>query len=417
MHLLCWASTIIATVVNAQDTPADPSIWPNAQRRANSDSWLIANHDRLRQIRPRLLVINFANGLTEDKGHAQVNELMAAMQESSRYHGYEDKNALPFLIYELVKYVDLQDQPLPADPLDGNSTRYPRVPNWKDGINFQYKRLFDDEFAKHFGFPDPKNNQRMLPLAELVELGLVHEVWFLAQQRNLGAPFECVEVKQAYDENLHKLPGKSVQAGNGGDPDQPFINRSLRITFLNAERGPGCAMESLGHGLEYCARSRAIPYLTKYFTEYAGFDLDQRYGLPFSSFYEVDARGRGEFLAYHNKTTLHWWHAGKEGSVTNYVATGGNVHFPPNARAHYDKSNPAVVPSTIEHWRRHDGPGKKDRTVEFNSQRCIEPNEKIAGDCMGAWLVYWRQNMPNVHSPSLDDAGKPMKNWWPFLFY
>ena len=31
-----------------------------------------------------------------------------------------------------------------------------------------------------------------------------------------------------------------VQAGNGGDPGQPFLGRSLRILFINAERGPGC---------------------------------------------------------------------------------------------------------------------------------------------------------------------------------
>ncbi len=79
--------------------------------------------------------------------------------------------------------------------------------------------------------------------------------------------------------------------------------------------------------------------------------------------------------------------------------------------------NPAAVLCRIEHWRRHDGPGGKDRCTEFSSDRCIKPYEAIAGDCMGAWLVYWRQNMPNAHCPALDDEGQPMKNWWPFLFY
>jgi hypothetical protein len=37
--------------------------------------------------------------------------------------------------------------------------------------------------------------------------------------------------------------------------------------------------------------------------------------------------------------------------------------------------------------------------------------------CMGAWLVYWRQNMPGYDNKQKDDDGKAMKNWWPFLFY
>jgi hypothetical protein len=30
--------------------------------------------------------------------------------------------------------------------------------------------------------------------------------------------------------------------------------------------------------------------------------------------------------------------------------------------------------------------------------------------------VNWRQNMPSLDNKQKDDAGKPMKNWWPFLF-
>jgi hypothetical protein len=37
-------------------------------------------------------------------------------------------------------------------------------------------------------------------------------------------------------------------------------------------------------------------------------------------------------------------------------------------------------------------------------------------DCMGAWLDYWRQNMPGRDNRQKDDAGRPMKIWWPFLF-
>ena len=43
-------------------------VWPNAESAANSDPWLIANHDRIRLMRPRVLAVNFVNGLIRAGG-------------------------------------------------------------------------------------------------------------------------------------------------------------------------------------------------------------------------------------------------------------------------------------------------------------------------------------------------------------
>jgi hypothetical protein len=40
-------------------------IWPNAESAVNSDPWLVANHDRIRLMQPRVLVVNFVHGLAE----------------------------------------------------------------------------------------------------------------------------------------------------------------------------------------------------------------------------------------------------------------------------------------------------------------------------------------------------------------
>jgi hypothetical protein len=392
---------------------ADHTVWPNARSRANSDEWLVRNHDRIRQMRPRLLVLNFVNGLKPDEARAKVDRLIAALRESSRFHGYKDPDAKPFLEYQVERFVDLTDPVPPADRLDGNSTRYPRVPDWKEGINFQYSQLFGPKFAEHYGYKNPERPGRFLTLAELVERGIIHEVWFLALQRQLGSPYESVEVKQAYDERFRKLPGISKQAGNGGDEGQPFIGRSLRILFINAERGPGCAMESLGHSFEGMSNSGAIPYFTRYFREYAGFDLDKRYGTPFDSLY---AKGPVPVDYPDPHTMVYTDAAGKRVAVRDYRVTGGNVHYTPSGRRDYDLDNPQAVMSTIEDYRLGSGPGGKDQAKEWTVQVFKRYNQ-LANDCMGPWLVYWRQNMPNSRSGARDDQGKPMKNWWVFLFY
>jgi hypothetical protein len=392
--------------------PPDSRVWPNAFSHANSDDWLAAHHDEIRLMRPRLLVLNFVNGLSSQEATRKVNALIAAVRESSRYHGYKDPQSPAFLNYQIYKVVDLTDKTPPIEKLDGNSTKYPRVPNWKQGINFQYAQLFRDRFTEYYDIPDPQQPTRKLSLRELVDRGIVHEVWFLALQKEYGAPFECVEVKQAYDENLRKLKGQSRQAGNGGDPNQPFIGRSLRILFINVERGPGCAMESLSHAIEGMGHSNVIPYFRRYFYEYAGFDLYKRYGLPFNSLY-----GKGPApVRYPDTTTLVYKRNGQEFTVQNYIPIGGNVHYPPNGRSDYDMTNPQPVMSTIENYRMRNGPDGKDLATEWDIAT-FERYKQLANDCMGPWLVYWRQNMPGLDSKAKDDDGKPMKNWWVFLFY
>lgn len=398
-----------ASICRAQD---DLTVWPNRVSSANSDAWLVRNHDRIRQMRPRLLVLNFADGVSTAQARGKVDALIAALRESSRWHGYADPKAPAFLDYRVAKLVDLTDATPPAEKLDGNSTKYPRVPNWKEGINFQYGRLFQPEFTALYDIPDPKQPSRRLSLAELVDRGMVNEVWFLAYQGKYGSPFESVEVKQAYDARFHKIPGKWVQAGNGGAEDQPFIGRSLRILFINVERGPGCAMESLGHSLEGMARSGAIPWLKPYFEEYAAFDLKNRYGMPFDDFYERD----GAEFDFPDPTTITFMWKGERKTYHPYVPIGNCVHFLPNGRKDYDLDNPEPVMSTIEHYRLHDGPGGKDRAALW-TPAVLDRYRELGRDCMGRWVIYWRQNMPGYHNHARNDAGRPMKNWWPFLFY
>ncbi|MGQ9455606.1 MAG: hypothetical protein ACUVRS_12590 [Armatimonadota bacterium] len=124
----------------------------------------------------------------------------------------------------------------------------------------------------------------------------------------------------------------------------------------------------------------------------------------------------GKGVEYPNPHTAIIRDGKKEYKIENYVCVGGNVHFTPNDRSHYDLTNPAPVMSTIEHYRLFDGPDGKDLAEPWTIDR-FRQYKDLAPDCMGAWLIYWRQNMPGLDNSCKDDSGKPMKNWWPFLFY
>jgi hypothetical protein len=392
--------------------PDDLHMWPNTTSRANSDPWLAENHDAIRRLRPRLLLINYSNEHSREHLDKLARQIIAALAESSRYHGYRDAKAPAFLEYRVFKFVDLRDPP----PSRGDGRRAPlKARAGRNDINLDYGAFFSPEFAERYAVPDPREPGRFLRLDELLDGGYVHEVWlFGAGSDDRVRALEVVEEKPRYDAEFHKVGREWVQAGNGGDPNQPWVGRSVRIGFVNASRGPGCFLESLAHGLEGTANSGAVPYFTKYFKEYADFNLTQRYNLPFDSLYAVDYGGKP--IRYPDRMTMIVNHGGKEFRVDNYVPAGGNAHFPPNARGHYDLENDQPVLSTIEDWRIGSGPGGKDATQPFTN-RAFRAYRELAPDCMGAWLVYWRQNMPGFENRQRDDSAKPMKNWLPFLFY
>jgi hypothetical protein len=392
------------------DDPAGLTVWPNQTSRANSDRWLVEHHDRIRRMNPRLLLLNFSNACTREHLDRLTGDLLTALAEGSRYHGYRDSNAPAFLNYQVFKFVDLRD----ADKQEGNSTKVPFKAKPSDGFNIDYQQFFEDRFAEFYGVRDPTNPARFLRLNELVDRGYVHEVWFFAEHVKDFRAYEVVEEKPQYDERFQRMGDKFAQAGNGGDADQKWTGRSVRIGFINASRGIGCFLESLSHGIEGMANSRAIPYFTRYFYEFAGHDLDARYKLPWNSFYPL--WGEGKEIEYPDPHTAIVKDGTRSLRLENYVAFGGNVHFPPNGRRHYDLDNAQPVMSTIEDWRMGSGPAGKDLARPWTNE-AFARYRGMAPDCMGPWLVYWRQNFPGLDNKQKDDAGRPMKNWWPFLFY
>jgi hypothetical protein len=398
-----------------QDLPADETIWPNQTSYRNSDPWLVKNHDKIRRMEPRVLVINFANTHSIEQIQAASEKYAKALSVSSRYHGFENAAAPAFLNYKIVKYVDMRDRPIPAERAKNNSAFFPYLPKGTPGQNFDYAQLYSEAFAKFYGFRDPDDHTRYLTLGELINSGFVHELWFHALHDEYGSPFESIEDKQYYDKNLKPIKGKHGAAGNGHFDKLPWVGRSFRITFLNVQRGVGCGLESASHAFEGIANHNAIAYFKPYFDEFAELDLNKRYPeLPERSLYGM--LGQENHAEYPDATTMVIHSRGKTYRCEDYICKGGNVHFMPGARNHYDLETPFVVKTVLETWREGKRPGEDGPPHDFDISK-IEPYADVAPDCMGRWLVYWRQCVPGLDNEKLDDGGRPMKNWWVFLYY
>ncbi len=402
--------------------PAKPLEWPNQESFATSDPWIAEHHDAITKMRPRVLAINFDNDAkTRENFKTHVNQLIAAIKEGSRYHGYGDPAAPAFLEYEVAQWIDLADATPPANWTHKYSTAVPVNCSSTAFYNFDYAALFNETFAKHFG----------APLCDLFAKGDVHEVWI--HMNGDPDPYTCadgktvstvglaeiLEAKPVYDgSGVKKTPTEwRPCAGNGCLEEREATafeacGRTVRVLYINSTRGPGCALHSAGHGYEWMAGSGAVPELSPRFASFANLDLDKKYGLPFRDWYVCDAP---DCLTFEGNNTLEWKARNKTGTIEKYDQACGNVHFAPNSRAHYDENESEVL-SSCEHYGMKDGPNGADAQEPFSRAK-YAAYETLAPDCGGAWQVYWRQSFPGFGNKATDAKGKPLRNWWPYIFY
>lgn len=398
--------------------PATLVIWPNETSHTNSDPWLQQHHTEIQEMHPRFLLIDFANGRTTAETMARFQTQKEAMMEGSRYHGYSNPAAKPFLIYEIAKYVDLKDDPIPAGWTAPNSSKMPRR---NGGINFG--SLFTQAYADYYAIPDPKNPSHNMTLCELVANGVVNDVFIIFNKTGTDANVpEILEYKQQYDRNDVPLPGKFDQyAGNGSfDPTDILLvkqcGRSLRVGFLEMTGNWTNAMEVNGHNYEHIG-NRAVPRFDEMFRPFANFDLMQRFGTTFRDWYSCPYGM--PCLSYPTDNSVTFTINGETRTLSPYNQGCGSAHFPPNAREQYDKSNPQTVLSTCEHYGLHDAADGTDIRTPYSLATVDRWKNTPVGKGFvgGGWFMYWFQSFPGYDNRAKMADGSPMKNWWVYLYY
>jgi hypothetical protein len=370
--------------------------------KATSDAWIVQNHDAITKMRPKVLAINLDDDpTTRGSFHDHVAQLIAAIKEGSRYHGYDDPKAQPFLEYEVSEWIDLADTTVPEGWTHKYSTKVP-VACVKDNAFYDadYSRLFDPLWAQ-------------VDLCDAFAKGEVHEVWL--HMNGDDDPYECPDgkkVQPGFAEILESKPIRDANgvatgqfercAGNGCLGDRDFAafaacGRTVRVLYINSTRGPGCALHSAGHGVEWMARSQATgAALWKDFERFGNFDLATRLRTPFGDWYSCDYANVTSCITFTGPNSLDWNVGGQTGSIAKFDQGCGNVHFAPNARGHYDENTSEVLSSCAS----FDIPGAQPRVFSSKSYDRYQP---LAPDCGGAWQVYWRQSFKT--------------KWWPYIFY
>jgi len=167
-------------------------------------------------------------------------------------------------------------------------------------------------------------------------------------------------------------------------------------------------------------RRNVIPYLTSNARRFFNFGLDTRYGTPFADFYAC-SYDTTPCINYVTPTHLTNGPGLPAFDIPAFGDGCGNVHFAPHSRFQYDyerQSAGVSAETSCEHYGMGDGSNGQDQRnlVSYDTYRAYNENPAYR-DCGGGWSIYMRQNVPGYQNLAKDTAGKPMQNWWPFLFY
>jgi hypothetical protein len=421
--LVTAAAPGCARVVDAvviQDCATDPTSagcaptpWPIAGHSANSDPWLVSHRTVITELRPRVLVLNFQNGVTAAESMQAAMRQAAALAEGSRYHGYADAAAPVFLRYEIAKVVDLTDDPAPAGWTFPSSTQLPTAQSGE----FDVLALFSARFADTYGFTDPSAPERALSLCELFERGVINEVWIQDGEPDVRRAPLYLERKQTYDTTETAVPGSFAPCigGSGGCLDQIICGVTVRLAHLDSARGPGCDLQVRGWGIE--RMWDALPSLRADALAFLNRDFDRRFGVRFDGWAAICDQMGLPCVTYPTPQSATGRYAdGAQWTITSFRQGCGSTQFPPNATARWDVEQDEPVDSRCEHFGLRDAADGGDTYEPYTAAKAAAANQQFP-DCGGGWQIYWRQSIPGAGNRARSADGTAMKNWWPLLFY
>jgi len=406
----------------ATHAPGPCPEWPNVESNANSDAWLMAHHDEIELMRPRVLVLHFYRYVLADELRPTLDRHISALREGSRYHAYADPSAPPFLAYEVAKIVDLVD-PAPPGWLPPSSTLLPTIPTASAEGVFDAKQLFAQPYTDLIDIADPEDPGVRLDLCQLFERGIIHEVWLNVGDEPPRGPPPVLERRRVYDG-----AGKPMYAeGKPLFESAPALegvtcNVSIRMVSLRPERGAGCDLRD--HGAAFESLTKTIPYLDANARPFLNRDMKDRFhtcsgGVCFDGWSDICPPDYTWCVKYAGPTRAtdprNFW------SIDPFWQGCGGVDFPPNARWRWDFHNddPTMqhIMQRCAHYGMRDDPNGNDAYELYPPEVIDDYDKRFEPDCGGGWQIYWRQSLPGLRNSAFDASGKQMRNWWPYLFY
>lgn len=286
-----------------------------------------------------------------------------SLEEGSRFHGYKNPGASPYLGYKVIRYISVYRQVYVSDFVIGNE-------GGKDICQPDYKREFDS-----------------LGLNSYINDNHVREVWmWYGEAARPGWP--------SYNPALHGNITKYVSfvesnmaSPTTGDisnsyrfPDDLYILDSTYVVYCqNFRRTQAEAVHNHGHQLESIYKyisDRQDGNISMFVQNFSGWG-DNNYTMP-------------------------------------PIGRAGDTHHPPNTTSDYDYLNTTLVDSDIEDWKPAGGTVKQVNVDTWGNLVYAWPGDPdFSQRKESQWYLYWMQNMPGYQN-TIPYNTYTMTNWWHF---
>ena len=215
-----------------------------------------------------------------------------------------------------------------------------------------------------------------------------------------------------------------------------LIVRNFRASW-GVVQGGGANGHTTGHTYEHLggtsgpATGVGNEYLVKNSMRFFNLNLNQMYPeLKNSGIWDIG----GHAFTFANDSTGQHTIANmskeKNPDADNYTIHDwgkgcGQVHYPSNAKYHYDGANQQMVYSSCVNYGMRNGPNGED-LKEFDLLYYPNANPKWPNSKPYSWMphaniwfLHMYQSMPGYNSPQFEEgsATTKMKSWWTFMWY
>lgn len=282
------------------------------------------------------------------------------LEEGSRFRGYKDLSAPPYIGYKVVGYITIYET-FPPGPVEDYKEGYPIY--WPD-----YHAIFERFDVEHY----------------VNDLG-VREIWVWGGILNPVFPsydpavHDPEDFRGNWESNMSSPTTGDVSNSNGNNSDLPIYDHTYIV-----------------YGGDYRATQAGVIH-------FRGHQFERMFAY-------VNALQDGN-------TDLFWKKfVGKNDQGVYITGRCGWTHMPPNTTDHYDYLNPTLVASDIEDWR-PDG-GGQTKMVNVDTWADLEydwPGDPGFGaKTETQWYLYWMQSFPGYNN-QIPYGENVMSNWWEFI--
>lgn len=288
-----------------------------------------------------------------------------ALEEATKFRGYNNATASPFIGYKVIAYITLYEQ-LPnsyiaihKDEITGDDMYMPN-----------YTQLFNRLNIEHY----------------VNDLGM-KELWLWSGGVAPSSPSYDPAIHgtdsflNLWESNMSSPLTGDISNSDRSNNDLPIYNDTYVVYAHNIRRTQGEAIHNRGHQYE-------------------------------AIFAHVNNLQDGN-------SNLFWKSfVGQDNSGNFITGRCGWTHMPPNTTQDYDYTNTAVVLSDIEDWKPDNSGEKKNTSVEtwknIPYQWPSEVPYTFDQKTETQFYIYWMQSYPGYQN-TIPHGSKTMTNWWEFV--